>query len=230
VQISPHVAVNAGNKYTNSLKKAWQHEINMMGHQPHGSVEEYRYWRSLCALNLPLCHGRLLYALGMAPGGTPNYNLFNNNAMVVEAEGSGSSTQVTIYRGTNRMAENAIFDETGKVMSDAAQRGYYESGGSVDEAAKAGKEAHAKDLAEWDGENDLAQAHSEFGTDMREFGPKSTMSWTTDPEVAKSFANGGRIYRATIDPSEGIWQSLPTSTESEVLVPNMIGAEIWVAP
>lgn len=53
------------------------------------------------------------------------------------------------------------------------------------------------------------------------------ISFTTDQETAKYFAGGGPIYRAVIDPSEGIWQSLPGSGENEVLIPNMIEVELW---
>lgn len=59
------------------------------------------------------------------------------------------------------------------------------------------------------------------------YAPRSVMSFTTDPAIAKSFANGGTVYRATIEPSEGIRQSLPGAGESEVLIPNMIEAEPW---
>jgi hypothetical protein len=107
------------------------------------------------------------------------------------------------------MAETAIADETGLLMSEAAQRAYYE-GGSVEDALRVSQEAHASALAEWGGPDELAHGHSEFGTEMQQvYGPRSVMSFTTDPEVAKYFARGGPVYRAMIDPSEGIWQSLP---------------------
>ncbi|MFJ9482577.1 hypothetical protein ACIRRI_47770 [Streptomyces mirabilis] len=125
------------------------------------------------------------------------------------------------------MAENAIADETGHLMSEAAQRAYFE-GGSVEDALRASEEAHSSALAEWGSPDALAHAHSEFGTEMQQaYGPRSVMSFTTDPEVAKYFASGGPVYRAMIDPSEGIWQSLPGAGESEVLIPNMIKVEPW---
>ena len=47
------------------------------------------------------------------------------------------------------------------------------------------------------------------------------------PDVAKDFARGGSVYRAMIEASEGVWQSLPGAGESEVLIPNMIEVERW---
>jgi hypothetical protein len=94
--------------------------------------------------------------------------------------------QIPIYRGTDKGMENSIVGDTGLVMSEAAQRGYVESGGSVDAALQASEQAHAAALGEWGSEDDLAQAHGEFGTEMQQaYGPRSTISLTTDPSVAK---------------------------------------------
>ncbi|MET7972910.1 hypothetical protein ABZW44_07435 [Streptomyces mirabilis] len=112
-------------------------------------------------------------------------------------------------------------------MTEAAQRAHFE-GGSVEDALRASEEAHSSALAEWSSPDALAHAHSEFGTEMQQaYGPRSVMSFTTEPEVAKYFASGGPVYRAVIDPSEGIWQSLPGAGESEVLIPNVIKVEPW---
>lgn len=90
------------------------------------------------------------------------------------------------------------------------------------------QEAHAAALKEWGSPDVLAQAHAEFGTEMQHaFGDRSVMSFTTDPEMAKYFAEGGPVYRAMIHPREGIWQSLPGSGESEVLIPDMIKVDPW---
>lgn len=59
------------------------------------------------------------------------------------------------------------------------------------------------------------------------YGPRSVMAFTTDPEVATYFANGGPVYRATSHPSEDVWQSLPGTGESEVLIPDMTTVEPW---
>ncbi len=54
------------------------------------------------------------------------------------------------------------------------------------------------------------------------------MSFTTDPKLAVVFAEGGPVYVARINPGEGIWQTLGTSGESEVLIPHMIEVKPWV--
>ncbi|MFE7106288.1 hypothetical protein ACFU98_11970 [Streptomyces sp. NPDC057575] len=139
-----------------------------------------------------------------------------------------SEEMVPIYRGTRFHTENDIRDQTGYPMSQAAQRAYSE-GGSVEDALRVSQEAHASALAEWGSPDALAPAHAEFGTDMQKaFGDRSVMSFTTDPERAKYFAEVGSVYRAMIHPSEGIWQSLPGAGESEVLIPSMIKVEPWV--
>jgi large repetitive protein len=139
---------------------------------------------------------------------------------------SPEGNQIPIYRGTDLYLEKMIAGETRMIMSEAAQQGYMESGGSVDAAREASEDAHAAALSEWGSEDDLAQAHGLFGTELQqEYGPRSTISFTTNPDVAKIF--GSQLYSATISPSEGIWQSLPGAGESEVLIPNMIEVEPW---
>lgn len=126
------------------------------------------------------------------------------------------------------MMENHIASSTGRIMSEAAQRGFVEGGDSVEAGLQASQDAHTAALSEWGSADNLAQAHGEFGTEMQQaYGPRSVISFTSNPDMAKYFANGGPVYRAMIHPSEGIWQSLPGSGESEVLIPNMIEVEPW---
>ncbi|MGW1076205.1 putative T7SS-secreted protein [Streptomyces sp. NPDC002537] len=146
--------------------------------------------------------------LGLAPGGCPE--------------------NVTIYRGTRFYRENGIASETDLLMSQAAQDAYMQTG-SVDAALQASREAHTGALAEWGDADTLAQAHAEFGTDMQEaYGPRSVMSFTTDPDRAKFFADGGTVYSTSIHPDDGIWQTLPTSTEQEILIPHLIKVKPWL--
>ncbi len=168
--------------------------------------------------------GHVLLSEGDSPSSLYHYTTEDGHAAAVQ---DGAAGKVPVYRGTDRMAENAIADETRLLMSEAAQRAYFE-GGSVEDALRASQEAHSSALAGWGSPDELAQAHSEFGTEMQQaYGPRSVMSFTTDPEVAKYFARGGPVYRAMIGPGEGIWQSLPGARESEVLIPNMIKVEPW---
>ncbi len=146
--------------------------------------------------------------LGLAPDGCP--------------EG-----KIPIYRGTSFHMENSIAGETQMLMSQAAQHAYMGTG-SVDDALRASQEAHAAALRTWGSEDNLARAHAEFGTEMQQaFGPRSVMSFTTSPETAATFAQGGPVYMARISPGEGIWQTLETSGESEILIPHMIKVTPW---
>ncbi|QSY51421.1 MULTISPECIES: hypothetical protein [Streptomyces] len=125
------------------------------------------------------------------------------------------------------VTENYIASQTEMLMSEAAQRGYMEGGQSVDAALRASRETHASALSEWGGTDNLIRAHAEFGTEMGAYGDRSLMSFTTDLERAKYFANGGPVHMARIHPSEGIWQTLETSTENEVLIPHAIKVKPW---
>ncbi|MEW1688987.1 putative T7SS-secreted protein [Streptomyces sp. NPDC091265] len=166
--------------------------------------------------------------LGLAPAPNPVAYVHNPHRWTDPLGLSPSPDgKVEVFRGTRFTAENQIADETGHLMSEAAKRAYFE-GNSIEDALRVSQEAHASALAEWGGPDALAQAHAEFGTDMHAaFGDRSVMSFTTDLERAKYFAEGGSVYRAMIHPSEGIWQSLPGATESEVLIPNMIKVDRW---
>jgi hypothetical protein len=110
-------------------------------------------------------------------------------------------------------------------MSDAARIGYMESGGSVADAQAASEVAHAAGIETWGSEADYVQAHGAFGTELSQFGPKSMISVTTDPAIAKLFAGpGGTVFSAVVDPSILIPQTLPGAGESEFLILHMFGA------
>ncbi|WP_431044137.1 putative T7SS-secreted protein [Streptomyces sp. P1-3] len=136
--------------------------------------------------------------LGLAPAPNPATYVRNPHTwMDPLGLAPGCDDEIPIYRGTDRYMENGIAEETNYIMSEAAQHAYADSG-SIDTALRASQDAHAAALREWGSEDDLARAHGEFGTDMQQYGPRSVSSFTTDPEVARNFANGGPIYQATI--------------------------------
>ncbi|MEU8185564.1 DUF6531 domain-containing protein, partial [Micromonospora sp. NPDC049047] len=168
--------------------------------------------------------------LGLAPGSNP-YRYVVNPFRFVDPLGLApypAGNGIPIYRGTSRALENHIADETGKLMSDAAQRAFMESGGVVDDAARASQDAHQAGVRAWGSEQNYAQAHAEFGTEMAEIGERSMISFTSDVNTAKTFAGpNGQIYQATVNPSEVIFQSLPGAGESEILVRNMIDVLPW---
>ncbi len=170
--------------------------------------------------------------LGLAPA--PNHHAYVVNPFTwIDPLGlspctSGADDLIEIFRGTDRYAENMIFDQTGMLMSEAAQRVFME-GGTVEEALRVSEEAHTGAIADWGNEDMLAQAHSAFGTEIQQaFGPRSVMSFSTDVKVAEEFARGGPVYRALVSPQNVTWQSLEGAGESEVLVRNMIKVEKWL--
>ncbi|WP_226383613.1 pre-toxin TG domain-containing protein [Paenibacillus massiliensis] len=141
-------------------------------------------------------------------------------------KGTGKTEElITVYRGTNNYLENAIYDETGHLLSDATRIAYRESG-NLANAYKASQPIHDEWLKIWyNSMDDYVQAHRAFGTDLpKAFRMDRTlMSVTTDEKIAKYFANGGMVYKAKIPKSQLIPQTLPGSTESEYLIKFGIG-------
>jgi hypothetical protein len=173
---------------------------------------------------------------GMASRGLTGENPFNPRGMAEDLIGTGKAKApggdlggtTPVYRGTSIVSERTIIDETGMSMSDAARRGYVESGGSVGAARAASEQAHARAIREWGSEENYALAHGEFGQDLSQVGPRSMISFTTDPEVARRMAgDDGTVYKADLRPGDGIPQPNPNSTESEILVPHMIEVTPW---
>ena len=88
----------------------------------------------------------------------------------------GGVPRVTVYCGTSITSEVQIHAETGLLMSDAARVGYVESGGSIAAARAASEAAHAAGIEAWGSEATYAQAHSAFGTEISQVGPRSMIS------------------------------------------------------
>ncbi|WP_345777875.1 LysM peptidoglycan-binding domain-containing protein [Lysobacter sp. ISL-42] len=137
------------------------------------------------------------------------------------ASAEAGEEMVYVYRGTNRGTENAIFEETGHLLSDSAQRGYVESGG-LDDAYRASNATHKQWVEIWGDEGQYVEAHSAFGTELKPaFGLDRTfISVTTDPAVAARFSRGGVTYGGYVPRSSLLEQTLRGATESEYLVRN----------
>jgi RHS repeat-associated protein len=176
--------------------------------------------------------------LGLAPSANPHAYV-SNPEVLTDPLGLKSCTRgsppglskpapeagVTVYRGTSLTSELQIHTETGQLMSDAARAGYMESGGSVAAARTASEAAHAAGIETWGSEAFYAGAHGAFGTELSQIGPRSMISVTTDPAIAKIFAGpGGRVFSAVVDPSILIPQTLEGAGESEFFIPHMFGA------
>jgi RHS repeat-associated protein len=166
--------------------------------------------------------------LGFASGDTDLYAYVGGDPTnLVDPLGTKPQGVVTIYRGTGLYMDTYMFNEVKMMMSEAAQLSYMEEGASVSQARAASEVAHAEAVASWGDENTYAEAHGEFGTEMSELAPRTMISFSTDPDVAKNFARGASVYSATINISDGLWQPNLESTESEVLIRNMIAVELW---
>jgi RHS repeat-associated protein len=148
-------------------------------------------------------------------------------AVTTAAEGTAAAgDMVTIYRGTSHVAELETLADSGFVMSDAARTAFVEAryaGATVQEALQtanvASEAAHANQLRVWGSLADYTQAHGAFGTEISTFGPRSMISFTTNPGVAARFAGStGTVLSATVPRSMLIPQTLAGATESEVLI------------
>ncbi len=133
-----------------------------------------------------------------------------------------------IFRGSSNGKETEIFNETGYIMSDAAKQAYLEAMGAgasqeqaIADALAASVAAHEQNIAVWGSLDNYVQAHGEWGYNIEEVGEKRSMiSFSTDPAVASGF--GDPVRSAVVPTSSVIPQTLPGSTESEVLVPHML--------
>lgn len=162
--------------------------------------------------------------LGLAP--SPNPHAYVPNPHVLTDPLGLEPGGMQVYRGTSLVSEQMIHAETGQLMSDAARTAYMESGGSVDAAWTASEAAHAAGIEAWGSETDYAMAHGAFGQEISEIGPRSMISVTTDPAIAKLFAGpAGRVFSAVVDPSMLIPQTLEGAGESEFLIRHMFGAK-----
>ena len=130
---------------------------------------------------------------------------------------------IQVYRGTNRVTENMIFDETGHLLSDAAQRVYMQTG-NVNKAYSASQSSHKQWVGIWGNENHYIQAHGTFGTELvSAFGlDKTFISVTTDSVQAAYFAkgSGAKVYGGVIPRSQLLQQTLSGAGESEFLIRN----------
>ena len=137
---------------------------------------------------------------------------------------------VTIFRGTSFGAEREILQETGYIMSDAARKGYREAryaGATIDEAIQAGRSAsefaHAQQLKAWGSLSDYVEAHAAFGQEIKVFGQRSMISFTTDPNIAAIYAEKtGEVFSVVVNVEDMLFQTLSGAGESEVLIQHMI--------
>lgn len=143
----------------------------------------------------------------------------------VNVADEGDDKVVTVYRGTDKVAEQIVYDETGLIMSDSARKTYFETG-DIDQAYATSQKTHEEWVEIWGDEDTYVQAHGEFGTELsREFGmERSMVSVTTDRSTAEKFAGEfGTVYELQVPESQLIPQTLKGAGESEFLIVNGTG-------
>ncbi|WP_414573235.1 putative Ig domain-containing protein [Nostoc sp. CCY 9925] len=128
------------------------------------------------------------------------------------------AVNLPIFRGTDRYLENSIFEESGYILSDAAQTRYMENGGNIQDAIEHAKSVHQEWLKIWGNENDFAQVHGLYGVELpRDFKlDKTLISVTSESKVVNTF--GSTIYQGSVPKSILIPQTLPDAGESEYLI------------
>jgi RHS repeat-associated protein len=159
-------------------------------------------------------------------GGIRTHGYVHNPLTWVDPSGLAGcpEDQITVYRGTDNANEVFVHkDSGGAILSDSGREAYMGTrlnGGTVDEslaaARQASEKADAAQLATWGSREDYVQAHGEFGQEITQFGPRSMVSFTTDPAVTSTF--GQNVLSAKVPQSSVIPQTIPNSTESEVMV------------
>jgi hypothetical protein len=133
----------------------------------------------------------------------------------------GGDDLVEVFRGTGRTSELSNFDEAGVLLSDAASRGFIESGGPLAEGLARSEVAFQQGVERAGGLDELIRLQGKLGTELeKKLGvERSLISVTTDPAVARRFAgSGGVVFGARVPRSELIKQTLETSTESELFL------------
>ncbi len=141
---------------------------------------------------------------------------------VNESAGEINDDSVTVYRGTDRVAENMVYNETGLIMSDDAIRTYRETG-DINKAYLHSQKTHEEWIKIWGDENTYVQAHGEFGTELSQsFGmDRSMISVSTDINTAINFAGkNGVVYEIQIPKAYLIPQTIKDAGESEYLIIN----------
>jgi RHS repeat-associated protein len=139
-----------------------------------------------------------------------------------------------IYRGTYLTQEIEIFQESGYIMSNAAQTAYREARyeknlpikRSIQYARKASQKAHKVQLDFWGSLDEYVRAHSGAPDDVRQIGVRSMIFFTTKSKEVNRFMtseSGIIVTREIPYPYALIMpQTWETSNESEVLVLHMI--------
>ena len=141
---------------------------------------------------------------------------------VVTRRASTSATAKTVNRGTNRYMEMSLYDETGYVLSEAAQKRYLANGGDIEDALAYSQKIHEKWIDEFGSLDAYVQAHAKYGSELSDmYGMPRTMISTSDELARAKYFGGenGMLFEGPL-PKNAYKQTLETSTENEYLIIN----------
>jgi hypothetical protein len=129
------------------------------------------------------------------------------------------SRKLEVFRANDRGLENRIFDETGFILSDAAQQRFAENGGNLADALAHARQVHQEWLKIFGSPDNYARMHSARGTEFpTEFGlPRTLISVTDNSSQLSRF--GDTHYQGILPKSTLIHQTLPGAGEGEFLIP-----------
>ncbi len=129
-----------------------------------------------------------------------------------------SDSKITLYRGSDRYAENIVFNETGYVLSDAALDIAYQTG-NLGLGLQNSARTHAQLLYKFGGRDALFKAHSGKTSFNNEIGlSRTTISWTYKLAKAKEYARGGSVFKTRIHPYSNYYkQGLGSEAEVTLL-------------
>jgi RHS repeat-associated protein len=166
--------------------------------------------------------------IGLA-GGVRTYGYVRNPMVHIDPLGLSQELppgMIRIFRTTDRAGENEIYQRTGYIMSDAAQKGYQE-GGTLEHALARSQHVHDHNVNAL-GQEGYAWAHQGGATWTMPAGDRSLISFSTDEVGARRWAErtGNSLYAAVVHPSEVNWTTHGGS-ETEVLASHMIRVMPW---
>ena len=116
------------------------------------------------------------------------------------------------------MRELEIFNETGYILSDAAQNRFRENGGNLTDAIAHTRELHQKWLRIFGSEKNYAIQHSVMGTELpKEFGLDRTLISVTE-DISNVSTFGNNRFQGVLSKSWLIPQTLPDAGEGEYLI------------
>jgi RHS repeat-associated protein len=127
--------------------------------------------------------------------------------------------KLEVFRATDRGQEKRTFDQTGYLLSDAAQNRFVENGGDLAEALAHARQVHQKWLKIFGDEDTFARMHSARGSTEfpTEFGLDRTLiSVSANRSTVDTFGN--TYFQGILPKSLLIPQTLPGAGESEYLI------------